>query len=82
VLRKTVLLAAIVAVVLSSSAATSLAASRSANNDSAKGSFGKNKDFAGLVDIGGGRKMYLECQGKGAITVVLVSGFRGAHDDW
>jgi hypothetical protein len=45
------LLAAIVAVVLSSSAATTLAASRSANT-SAKGSFGKNKDFAGLVDIG------------------------------
>ena len=24
---------------------------------------GKSKDFAGLVD-GGGRKMYMECQGK------------------
>jgi pimeloyl-ACP methyl ester carboxylesterase len=39
-------------------------------------------DFAGLVDIGGGRKMYLECQGRGSPTVVLVSGFRGSHDDW
>jgi pimeloyl-ACP methyl ester carboxylesterase len=75
------LLAAIVAVVLSA-AATALAASRSANNDSAKGSSGKNNDFSGLVDIGGGRKMYLECHGKGSPTVVLVSGFRGAHDDW
>jgi pimeloyl-ACP methyl ester carboxylesterase len=75
------LLAAIVAVVLSSSAATTLAASRSANT-SAKGSIVKNKDFAGLVDIGGGRKMYMECHGKGSPTVVLVSGFRGAHDDW
>ncbi|HEX5700768.1 MAG TPA: alpha/beta hydrolase, partial [Rubrobacter sp.] len=75
------LLAAIVAVVLSS-AATAFAASRSANNDSAKGSLGKNKDFSGLVDIGGGRTMYLECHGKGSPTVVLVSGARGAHDDW
>jgi pimeloyl-ACP methyl ester carboxylesterase len=76
------LLAAVVALVLSA-AATALAASPSHdNNYSAKGSFGKNKDFAGLVDIGGGRKMYMECHGKGSPTVVLVSGFRGAHDDW
>ena len=31
-------------------------------------------NIAGLVDIGGGRKMYLECQGNGLPTVVLVSG--------
>ena len=39
-------------------------------------------DFAGLVDIGGGRKMYLECHGAGSPTVVLVSGLRGSADDW
>lgn len=37
---------------------------------------------AGLVDIGGGRKMYLECRGTGSPTVVLISGTRGAYDDW
>src|SRR5258706_14047003 len=31
-------------------------------------------DFAGLVDIGGGRKMYLECRGSGSPPVLLVSG--------
>ena len=41
-----------------------------------------NEDFAGLVDIGGGRKIYLECRGAGSPTVVLVSGTRGAYDDW
>jgi pimeloyl-ACP methyl ester carboxylesterase len=35
-----------------------------------------------LVDIGGGRKIYLECRGTGSPTVVLISGTRGAHDDW
>jgi pimeloyl-ACP methyl ester carboxylesterase len=84
------LLAAIVAVVLSA-AATALAASPSAKGsakgDSAngilgRGELGKNKDFAGLVEIGGGRKMYMECHGKGSPTVVLVSGARGAYDDW
>src|SRR6516225_719644 len=35
-----------------------------------------------LVDIGRGRKMYLECSGTGSPTVVLISGTRGAHDDW
>jgi pimeloyl-ACP methyl ester carboxylesterase len=74
------LLAAMVVVVLSA-AATALAGSSSAN-DPAKGDSGNHKDFAGLVDIGGGRKMYMECQGKGSPTVVLVSGFRGARDDW
>jgi len=36
----------------------------------------------GLVDIGGGRKIYLKCRGTGSPTVVLISGTRGAHDDW
>jgi len=76
------LLAAIVAVVLAA-AVPALAGSGSAN-DFAKGALGKgdsvkghsnhNKDFAGLVDIGGGRQMYMECQGKGSPTVVFVSG--------
>ena len=42
----------------------------------------ENGNFAGLVDIGSGRKMYLECSGSGSPTVVLISGTRGAHDDW
>jgi pimeloyl-ACP methyl ester carboxylesterase len=41
-----------------------------------------SSDFAGLIDIGGGRKVYLQCSGAGTPTVVLVSGTRGAHDDW
>ena len=40
------------------------------------------KDFAGLVDIGGGRKMYLTCHGTGSPTVVLVSGLKASADDW
>jgi len=39
-------------------------------------------DFAGLVDIGGGRQMYMECSGTGSPTVVLVSGGRNAGDIW
>ena len=39
-------------------------------------------DFAGLVDIGGGRKMYLECRGQGAPTVVLVSGVGDTAAIW
>lgn len=39
-------------------------------------------DFAGLVDIGGGRKMYMECNGTGSPTVVLVSGLGNAADVW
>ncbi len=35
-----------------------------------------------LVRIGGGRRLLLSCRGKGGPTVVLISGFRGALDDW
>src|SRR5918998_4000344 len=80
------LLASIVAVVRGA-AATALAASPSHNNDSAKGNPGKgnsghNKDFAGLVDIGGGRQMYMECQGKGSPTVVFVAGAGDRAETW
>lgn len=39
-------------------------------------------DFAGLVAIGGGRKMYLECRGSGSPTVVFVSGLKASAEDW
>src|SRR3954470_5439757 len=39
-------------------------------------------DFAGLIDIGAGRKMYLECRGAGSPTGVLVSGLKGSAGDW
>jgi len=58
-------------------AATALAAS-----PSAKGSAKTNKDFAGLVDIGGGRKMYMECHGTGYPTVVFVSGAGDRAETW
>ena len=83
--RKVMLLAAIVALVLAA-AVPALASSRSPN-DSAKGNPGKgnsghNKDFAGLVDIGGGREMYMECQGKGRPTVVFVAGAQDRAETW
>jgi len=39
-------------------------------------------DFIGLVDIGGGRKMYLDCRGTGSPIVVLVAGLRASAEDW
>jgi pimeloyl-ACP methyl ester carboxylesterase len=42
----------------------------------------ENGNFAGLVDIGGGRKMYLKCSGRGSPTVVLVGGLRASAEDW
>jgi pimeloyl-ACP methyl ester carboxylesterase len=39
-------------------------------------------NFAGLIDIGGGRKMYLECNGSGSPTVILESGYRNDAEIW
>src|ERR1700688_1974356 len=35
-----------------------------------------------LLDVGSGRKMYLECRGTGSPTVVLVAGLKASADDW
>ena len=48
----------------------------------AKANSGNHKDFAGLVDIGGDRKMYMECHGKGSPTVVFVSGGGDRAETW
>jgi CubicO group peptidase (beta-lactamase class C family) len=42
----------------------------------------ESRDFAGLVDIGGDRKIYLECRGAGSPTVVLISGKGNGATDW
>ena len=39
-------------------------------------------DTAGPVDIGGGREMYVECQGEGAPAVVIVAGAKASAADW
>jgi len=39
-------------------------------------------DFAGLVDIGGGREMYLTCRGEGSPTVILEAGAGNDADTW
>ena len=39
-------------------------------------------DFAELVDIGGGRRLYLECRGQGSPTVILEAGLLSRSDIW
>ena len=43
---------------------------------------GANGDFAGSIDIGNGRQLYLECHGKGSPTVILESGYHNSSDPW
>jgi pimeloyl-ACP methyl ester carboxylesterase len=42
----------------------------------------ENRDFAGSIDIGSGRKMYLKCTGEGSPIIVLVGGLRASAEDW
>ena len=39
-------------------------------------------DFSGLVEIDGGRRLYLECRGQGSPTVVLEAGGGDTSDVW
>ena len=38
--------------------------------------------FAGQINIGGGRKLYLRCAGRGSPTVILDSGIHDSSDLW
>lgn len=40
------------------------------------------RDVAGLVDLGNGRSIFMECRGRGAPTVVLVAGMGERADTW
>jgi pimeloyl-ACP methyl ester carboxylesterase len=53
-----------------------------ASPTSAGPSTSATEDVSGLIDIGGGRSLFLECRGTGSPTVLLVSGTRGAADEW
>jgi hypothetical protein len=48
----------------------------------ASAAFAESGNFAGLVDIGSGQKVYLECSGTGSPTVVLISGKGNGAADW
>lgn len=39
-------------------------------------------DFAGAVEIGKGRYLFLACRGKGGPTVILESGYHNSSDPW
>lgn len=39
-------------------------------------------DHAGLVDIGGGRSLFMNCQGEGSPTVFVIPGKGGYADAW
>ena len=38
--------------------------------------------FAGQIAVGGGRKLYLQCAGRGNPTVILESGIHDSSDPW
>jgi pimeloyl-ACP methyl ester carboxylesterase len=45
-------------------------------------SAGSGGDFAGRVEIPGGRHLYLECHGSGSPTVIFEAGLRSRGDIW
>ena len=78
----TIVALALVAAGCSGSSSDTSASSESSEATQAAAVEEVEGDFAGLVDIGGGRQMYMECSGTGSPTVVLESGLRDAADVW
>jgi pimeloyl-ACP methyl ester carboxylesterase len=78
----TIVALALVAAGCSGSSSDTSASSESSEATQAATVEESDSDFAGLVDIGGGRQIYLECRGTGSPAVVLESGLRGAADVW
>ena len=67
------LLATVLALALGAGPLIAGGAGATTNSAADKAASAPRADFSGLVDIGGGRTMYMECRGKGGPTVVLVS---------
>jgi pimeloyl-ACP methyl ester carboxylesterase len=63
-------------------AAISLALLGSVASPAAGQSAGSGGDFAGRVEIPGGRHLYLECHGSGSPTVIFEAGLRSRGDIW
>jgi len=62
--------------------ARSTGTTSSTSASAASASAAAQRDIAGTFDVGGGRKMYLQCTGRGSPTVVLISGGGIAADQW
>jgi pimeloyl-ACP methyl ester carboxylesterase len=58
------------------------ASPQAAAADTGKAAGAAHGQFAGLVEIGDGRRLYLECRGRGGPTVILVAGLGNAGDVW
>jgi pimeloyl-ACP methyl ester carboxylesterase len=63
-------------------AASGASADRIASRPASPATSLAQRDFAGLVDIGGGRQIWATCRGKGSPTVVLLSGHGNGAEDW
>jgi hypothetical protein len=72
------LLATVLALALGVGPLIAGGAGATTNSADDKAASAPRADFSGLVDIGGGRKMYMKCRGTGSPTVVLVSGSPGS----
>ncbi len=81
-IHTTIVALALVAAGCSDSSSDTSTSSESNETTQAAAVEESDSDFAGLVDIGGGRQMYMECSGTGSPTVVLESGLRDAADIW
>jgi pimeloyl-ACP methyl ester carboxylesterase len=67
----------LIAATASASASAPLASGRASSADPAAA-----RGSGRLVEIPGGRKLYLECRGRGGPTVILVSGAHDGGDVW
>jgi pimeloyl-ACP methyl ester carboxylesterase len=54
----------------------------SGGSDAATTTTSAQRPVEKAVDIGGGRRMFVECRGQGSPTVVLISGKGNGADDW
>jgi hypothetical protein len=81
-LRTGVVALAVTALVGACAPSSTGAGGGSASSSAAPASAAGPGDFAGPVDIGGGRTIHLECRGQGSPTVILESGYHDSSDLW
>lgn len=80
--RRWLQVVALVTMIVASASCSSAGLSASDDVSAPTSTAQAQPDISGTVDVGAGRQIFVECQGQGSPTVVLIAGKGNGAEDW